>query len=76
MELLAPLASHGILGLFCAIFGGVIVFQNRVISNLQDKRLNDASQNRDLIINSLRDIQKTLDKFVLLLEAGSRKGVL
>jgi hypothetical protein len=62
MNLLDQLANNnGLLGLLLALSIVAIVFLYKRNYDLQDKRIEDAKENRDAIIEPLKGIQRSLD---------------
>lgn len=81
MELITQLANTGILGLLLAISLLAIIYlyrENKALykanNDLQERRLADAIQSRDVTVSSLQEIQKTLDKLLTLVEATMKKA--
>ena len=80
MDLITQLANSGMLGLLLAISLLAIIYLYReskalykANNDLQERRLADAVQSRDVTISSLQEIQKTLDKLLTLVEATMKK---
>lgn len=62
MNLIEQLANNnGLLGLLLALALIAIGFLYKRNSELQDKRIQDAKDNRDTIVEPLRSIQRSLD---------------
>jgi len=73
VELLAELSRNGLLGLLLALSIGGNVYQYKRGFDLQERRVTDAQQNRDAVIEPLKTMQRTLDAIMgILVNAGKK----
>lgn len=72
-DLINQLAQTGILGLLLALAIVAIVFLYRENNRIQEKRISDLKEARDLIMEPLRGIQQTAEKTLQIVEALKTK---
>ena len=72
MELLKQLAETGILGLLLAIAIFAIYTLYRENKNLQEKRVQDALETRNKMLEPLQAIKQTVDLILTLAQQGKK----
>lgn len=61
MDYYMKVAESGLLGVLLVISFGVIAILYRRVEKLSDLRVSDAKESRDLLIEPIKGIQKTVD---------------
>lgn len=72
MDVLGELAAQGVLGLLSVILMGVVVYQNKLINTLQDKRLSDWQTALNMTTSMIEKSQQHNESLIVLVEGIDR----
>lgn len=71
-NLINQLADNGLLGLLLALAIGANVVQYKVNQKLQEDRVKDIKESRDMLVEPMKAIRQTVDLILALLQTSKK----